>query len=90
MARRSRNPIEQEDRQSNHEVHVPTGDELLTVSEVAKRLRVNTTTVRRWVMMGSLPAVILPKRGKRQIYRIKQQTLDTILQSPLSVDETEH
>ena len=31
-------------------------EELLTVSEVARRLRVDETTVRRWIKMGSLEA----------------------------------
>ncbi len=29
-------------------------DELLTVSEVARRLRVDDTTVRRWIKSGAL------------------------------------
>lgn len=54
---------------------------LYTVSEVAKRLRVDTTTVRRWISIGVLDAVILPHRGKRQAYRIRERTLDKLLQS---------
>lgn len=57
-------------------------DELLTVREVARRLRVDDTTVRRWIKTGALVAVTLPHRGKRQAYRIKKSTLDTLLQSP--------
>lgn len=56
-------------------------ENLLTVGEVARSLRVDTTTVRRWISTGVLEAVILPHRGKRQAYRIKQQTLDQILQA---------
>ena len=56
-------------------------DELLTVREVARRLRVDDTTVRRWIKTGALIAVTLPHRGKRQAYRIKKSTLDTLLQS---------
>jgi excisionase family DNA binding protein len=58
-------------------------EELLTVREVARRLRVDDTTVRRWIKSGSLEAITLPHRGKRQAYRIKQSTLDTLLSSPL-------
>jgi excisionase family DNA binding protein len=54
---------------------------LYTVREVAKRLRVDTTTVRRWISMGILDAVILPHRGQRQAYRIRERTLDKLLQS---------
>ncbi|TMD69147.1 MAG: helix-turn-helix domain-containing protein [Chloroflexi bacterium] len=54
---------------------------LYTVREVAKRLRVDTTTVRRWISIGVLDAVILPHRGKRQAYRIRERTLDKLLQA---------
>ena len=53
--------------------------ELMTVSEVADILRVDDTTVRRWVKQGALEAVILPHKNERQAYRIKRETLDKIL-----------
>lgn len=56
-------------------------DNLLTVREVAKRLRVDTTTVRRWIAQGLLDAIPLPHQGKRQGYRIRKQTLDRLLLS---------
>jgi excisionase family DNA binding protein len=59
-------------------------EELLTVSEVARRLRVDATTVRRWIKNGALDAVTLPHRGKRQAYRIKRSTIDTLLNSSLA------
>ncbi|HEV2660477.1 MAG TPA: helix-turn-helix domain-containing protein [Ktedonobacteraceae bacterium] len=59
-------------------------DTLLTVGEVARRLRVDTTTVRRWIVSGSLAAVVLPHHGKRQGYRIRQSIIDNILQTPSS------
>lgn len=52
---------------------------LLTVSEVAEILRVDDTTVRRWVKQGALEAVILPHPNERQAYRIKRETLDKVL-----------
>jgi excisionase family DNA binding protein len=53
--------------------------ELLTVSEVARILRVDDTTVRRWVKQGALEAVVLPHLNTRQAYRIKRETLDRVL-----------
>ena len=53
-------------------------DQLLTVSEVAEILRVDATTVRRWVKNGVLEAVSLPHAGLRQSYRIKRETLNKI------------
>jgi excisionase family DNA binding protein len=55
--------------------------DLLTVSEVAQILRVDDTTVRRWVKQGALEAVILPHVNDRQAYRIKRETVDKILKS---------
>jgi excisionase family DNA binding protein len=54
-------------------------NELLTVSEVAEILRVDDTTVRRWVKQGVLEAVVLPHLNERQAYRIKRTTLDKLL-----------
>jgi excisionase family DNA binding protein len=56
-------------------------NDLLTVSEVAQILRVDETTVRRWVKIGALEAVVLPHVNKRQAYRIKRETLDKLLAS---------
>ena len=53
--------------------------ELLTVSEVADILRVDDTTVRRWVKQGTLEAVVLPHINARQAYRIKRETLNRVL-----------
>jgi excisionase family DNA binding protein len=56
-------------------------DELLTVREVAKRLRVDDTTVRRWIKSGALEAITLPHRQKRQAYRIKVSTMNKLLKA---------
>ena len=53
--------------------------ELLTVSEVARILRVDDTTVRRWVKQGVLEAVVLPHANTRAAYRIKRETLNKVL-----------
>ncbi len=57
----------------------PRNDELLTVQEVAERLRVNEATVRRWIKDGALDAIRLPHKGKREIYRIRRSTLISVL-----------
>ncbi len=54
-------------------------EDLLTVTEVAQRLRVDHTTVRRWIKRGALEAIILPHRGPRLGYRIKKSTIETLL-----------
>jgi excisionase family DNA binding protein len=53
--------------------------DLLTVREVAKQLRVDDTTVRRWIKNGVLEAITLPHRGTRQAYRIRRSTVDALL-----------
>lgn len=60
-------------------------DELLTVREVARRLRVDDTTVRRWIKSGALEAIMLPHRAKRQSYRVKKSTLDALLHKPTNL-----
>lgn len=56
-------------------------EELLTVREVARRLRVDDTTVRRWIKNGALEAITLPHKGKRSAYRVKKSTMDKLLHS---------
>ncbi len=56
--------------------------DLLTVREVAKQLRVDDTTVRRWIKNGVLDAITLPHRGTRQAYRIRRSTLEALLAAP--------
>ena len=53
--------------------------DLLTVREVAQQLRVDDTTVRRWIKNGVLEAITLPHRGTRQAYRIRRSTLNALL-----------
>jgi excisionase family DNA binding protein len=53
--------------------------QLLTVKEVAQQLRVDDTTVRRWIKNSALEAITLPHRNKRQAYRVRQTTLDALL-----------
>jgi len=53
----------------------PDDDDLLTVQEVARKYRVDDTTVRRWIKSGALEAVTLPGRGKRQVHRVKKSAL---------------
>lgn len=53
--------------------------DLLTISEVADELRVDDTTVRRWIKNGVLEAVTLPHAGERQSYRVRRETMDHLL-----------
>jgi len=53
--------------------------DLLTVREVAEYLRVDDTTVRRWIKANTLLAVELPRKGRRHAYRIRRSTLDELL-----------
>ena len=63
---------------------VPANEgELFTVREVAKQLRVDATTVRRWIKQGVLEAITLPHRGKRREYRVRKSTLEKLLSSSL-------
>jgi excisionase family DNA binding protein len=57
----------------NEQARLGDDEDLLTVREVARRLRTDETTVRRWVKKGAMEAVTLPHLGKRQAYRIKKR-----------------
>ena len=57
-------------------------NELLKVSEVAEKLRVDDTTVRRWIKHNILEAVSLPHLRTRQSYRVRRTTLDKLLETP--------
>ena len=61
-------------------------NELLTIGEVARHLRVNDTTVRRWIKSGALEAVTLPHSGKRCGYRVRRETLDILLENSTTMD----
>lgn len=61
-------------------------EELLTVHEIATRLRVDDTTVRRWIKSGALEAITLPHHSKRQTHRVRKSTLDALLnESPTTL-----
>lgn len=59
-------------------------NDLLTVSEVADILRVEATTVRRWVKQETLEAVRLPHANSRQAYRIKRSTVDKLFNTAIA------
>lgn len=58
--------------------------DLLTVREVARVLRVDDTTVRRWIKGGALSAVELPRAhsARRRQYRIRRASLEAITALP--------
>ena len=58
-----------------------TNNAILTVHEVAKALRVDDTTVRRWIKQGVLEAISLPHVARRQSYRIRQVSIDAIMEN---------
>lgn len=60
-------------------VEKATEDQLLTVLEVASILRVDDSTVKRWIRQGALEAVMLPHTSTRTKYRIRKATVDAII-----------
>jgi excisionase family DNA binding protein len=54
--------------------------ELLTVHEVAEILRVDDSTVRRWIKSGAIEAVTLPHVNERTAYRVRRSTVDKLLE----------
>ncbi len=64
------------------------GSDLLTVREVARQLRVDDTTVRRWIKSGALDAVALPHTGKRSGYRVRRRTIDALFSTPAASSQS--
>lgn len=60
-------------------------DALLKVTEVADYLRVDSTTVRRYITNGLINAVVLPHNRKRASYRIRKSELTRILATPVAL-----
>ncbi len=54
-------------------------EELLRVKEVARSLRVDDTTVRRWIKTGVLEATVLPSAGNKKTYRVRKSVVDALL-----------
>ena len=52
-------------------------DKMLTVEEVAERMRVNEKTVRNWIALGELLAFPIGKRG----YRISETDLHNFVEA---------
>lgn len=65
------------------EIAYDPADELFTVHQVARRLRVDDTTVRRWITGGRLRAVRLPHGPDRVVYRIRKAELDALFEPVL-------
>ncbi len=57
----------------------PTESPLLTLREVAGLLRVEVSTVHRWIKNGALAGVTLPGAGRQHVYRVQRATIDAIL-----------
>ncbi len=55
--------------------------EYFTPHEVAQRLRVDDTTVRRWIRTGALEAETI-REGRRNRHRIRKVTIETLEASP--------
>lgn len=51
-------------------------DEVLTVAEIAERLKVNPETVRRWLRDGKLKGTLL---GDRAGWRVPSSEVDKLL-----------
>jgi excisionase family DNA binding protein len=66
-------------KQKQHKNH-----DLLTVAEVSEILRVDDTTVRRWIKNGALEAITLPHANARQAYRVRRDTMNKLLNQPIA------
>lgn len=58
-------------------VHSNMEQEYVTPRQVAQRLRVDYTTVMRWIRTGILPVETI-REGRRNRHRIKKATIETL------------
>lgn len=56
---------------------------LYTITEVARRVRVDPSTVRRYIRRGLVRSIPLPHTGNRITHRIPQSSLDAMLAASL-------
>jgi excisionase family DNA binding protein len=57
-------------------------DDLLTVEEVAARLRCNSSTVLRMIYAGRIPAINIGSGPKRRAWRIESSSLSGLAYKP--------
>jgi excisionase family DNA binding protein len=60
---------------------MPDEDELLTVNQVAERLKLHPETIRRWIREGRLHAIKLVGRD-RAGFRIRESEVARLTESP--------
>jgi excisionase family DNA binding protein len=54
---------------------------ILTVTDVAKRMKVNPQTVRSWIYDGALDAINVSRKGSRYCYwRIPEKALENFIE----------
>jgi excisionase family DNA binding protein len=53
--------------------------DVLTVQDVARELGIDDSTVRRYILMGRLPAICIPA-GTRNTYRIRRPVFEAFMQ----------
>ena len=60
--------------------------DLMTVKEVARKLRVHVTTVHAWLRNGIIDAVELPALGARRTFRIRRSAVEALFNSAAKKD----
>lgn len=61
--------------------------DLLTLSEVARILCVDDTTVRRWLKQDAREGIVLRHVNEHQIYMVRRSTLERLIGSPIGGTE---
>jgi excisionase family DNA binding protein len=60
--------------------------ETYTVQQIANILRVDVTTVRRWIKNGALEAE--PRNDSREAYQVKKSAIDALLGTSLPAEDS--
>ena len=55
-------------------------DQLLTTNQIAEQLNVSQRTVRYWCQHGLLKAINIRPGGARPVYRVRESTVNRLLE----------
>ena len=59
-------------------------DDLMTMREVARQLRMDEATVRRWAHSGIIDVIRLPQAGPNVRYRMRRTAFDALFENNMS------
>ena len=60
--------------------------DLMTIAEVARKLRVERATVQRWAHAGQIDVITIPSVGRNKRYRMHRKAFEALLNDTTAKD----